>query len=201
MSIKTKYLLPLLLLPATSWADAGPFIEPIINYEQMDTKVNYPQPFNDSKGDAEGYGLGARIGIHLYESIFFGLDGRYAQTEYNANSGDYVADTNQYNYGPVLGVQLPTPISLRVWGGYIVDGEFDPGRANNTDMRFEDANGYRVGAGLGIAMLSVNLEYQKIKYDKAILESAGPFDPNERFDDVTMDSDGYVLSVSFPLSL
>lgn len=201
MSTKSKYLLALAAFPCLAFADAGPFFEPLVTYEKLDTKVNYPAPFNDSKGESDGYGIGARIGVHLYESLFLGLDGRYAQTEYNANSGDYVADTNQYNYGPVLGVQLPTPISLRVWGGYIVDGEFDPGRANDTDLRFEDASGYRVGAGLGIAMLSLNLEYQKIKYDKAILESAGPFDPNERFDDVSMDADGYLLSISFPVSL
>lgn len=181
--------------------EGGLFVEPMITYENLDSKVNYPNPFGDTKGELSGLGAGLRLGGHVFDTIFIGLDGRYSRPEYSANNGDYTADATAYNYGLVAGVQLPTPISLRVWGGYILGGEFDPERANNVDMRFEKGTGYRVGAGLMLAMVSINLEYQRINYDKAVLESVGPFDPNDSFNDVEAKNDGYVLSVSFPLSL
>lgn len=178
----------------------GLFVEPMLTYENLNSDVNYPSPFDNNEGDSDGLGIGLRLGAHVYESVFLGVDGRFSKLEYNSENDNYNPDADTYNYGVVLGAQLPTPISLRVWGGYILGSEFDPELKDDLDVKFESGSGYRFGAGIMLAMISLNLEYQKIKYDKAILEQIGPFTPNENFDDVELENDGYVLSVSFPFS-
>lgn len=179
----------------------GLFVEPFISYERSDAKVEYPSPLGSSDGEQNGFGAGARLGFHVYESLFIGLDGRFSRLDFEDNDNDYVASGNSYNYGATAGLQIPTDIGLRVWGTYVLGGQVDPDKDNNIDLKFKDGSGYRLGAGILLGTVSLNLEYQKITYDKTEVEELGSLDPNAESSDFKMKSDGYVVSVSFPISL
>ncbi len=131
--------------------------------------------------------------------IFLGIDGRYSKLQFNDSAyGD--AEGSTYNYGPTLGLQTPL-WGIRVWGSYIMGGEYDPASgSNNVDMKFTDARGSRVGGGIRFAALSINLEYENMTYNRSNIESIGSLDIDSSTD-VDLDSAGYLLSVSFPLSL
>ena len=93
----------------------GLFLEPSVTYESSETDVNYPSPFSSSSGKADGLGLGARAGMHFYESFFLGLDVRYAMPQFKDSSVSYDAKSVSTNWGPVVGMQMPI-VGLRVWG-------------------------------------------------------------------------------------
>jgi hypothetical protein len=90
---------------------------------------------------------------------------------------------------------------LRAWASYIVGSNFNPEKSGSLDIEFKDASGYRIGTGLNFLMLSLNLEYQNIKYDKTILEQFGPFSPEVNFDNVDLRNKSWIASVSFPYNL
>lgn len=176
----------------------GLFVEPAITYQWGDTNVSYPAPFSDSTESIKGYGLGLRLGGHVYDTVFLALDGRYARPRYDSSALGGEADASAYNAGLTLGAQTPL-LGIRVWGTYIFTGELDPDEINGADVKFEDFRGYRVGAGIRFAFVSVNLEYQDGKYDKATLQNGGIFGGTS--DDVDGRDKSYILSLSFPLSL
>lgn len=198
-----KKILPLALLSLTSVAyaadSAGLFVEPMLTYEKGESDVDYPAPFGGSDGKVDGFGVGARLGFHVMESLFIGADGRYSKPEFDNDDPDFKTDATAYNYGPVVGVQMPTLLGLRVWGSYILGGEMDLEKKNDVDLKLKDASGYRVGAGVKIGPASLNLEYQQISYDKTELEDAGIFSGSTNNVDAEIQS--YIVSVSFPLSL
>lgn len=197
-----KKILPLALLALTSVAHAntaGLFVEPMLTYEQGESDIDYPAPFGGSDGEVEGWGVGARLGGHVMEALFIGADVRYSKPEVDNDDPDFTSDATAYNYGPVVGVQMPTLLGLRVWGSYILGGELDIDKKNDVDLKLEDASGYRVGAGVKLGPVSLNLEYQQISYDKTELEDAGIFSGSTN--DVDADIESYIVSVSFPISL
>lgn len=182
---------------------AGLFIEPIAQYTQVDSEIKTSQlPIirNDTSGAVEGAGLGLRLGAHAFDILFLGADGRYSKLKFKDSAYGDVDEGSAYNYGPTIGLQTPL-FGIRVWGTYVMGGEFDPGAgANRVDVKFQDARGSRVGAGIRVAMLSVNLEYEDLKYDKTNVESVGNLNVDS-VSDVDFGSKGYLLSLSFPLSL
>ena len=180
-------------------ADGGLFVEPSITYEASSTaKVDWPSPLSSSAGSVLGLGIGARLGVHLADIFFVGADARYSQPKFKDSDNSFEADSASLNYGVVAGLQTPVA-GLRVWGGYVLGGEIDPKEDNGFNFKFKEATGYRVGAGLYVAVVSVNLEYQSLKYNTAELQDAGAFTGN--LDNTTMTNDAYVLSVSFPIAL
>jgi hypothetical protein len=50
-------------------------------------------------------------------------------------------------------------------------------------------------------VVSLNLEYQDIKYDKATLEEFGPFSSGTSFGSVNLTDKSWIASVSFPIAL
>ena len=88
-----------------------------------------------------------------------------------------------------------------MWGTYIADGNLDPKEDNNVDLKFTKAKGSRFGVGFHVAVVSVNLEYQDIKYGSTELEKLGPFSNINAQDDIELTEKGLVASVSFPMSL
>ncbi len=178
----------------------GLFLEPAVTYETGDTSVNYPSPLSNSSGKAEGFGLGARIGFHLYEAFFLGLDGRYSMPQFKDSSVSYDSKSVSTNWGPVVGMQIPD-IGLRVWGAYILGGELNPEKSGSFDIKFQNAKGYRVGAGFRLAAVSLNLEYQQLKYDQASLEQLGPFSSSSALSGVQLENKSWIASVSFPIEL
>ncbi len=197
-----KKILPLALLTLTSVAHAavaGLFVEPMLTYEQGESNIDYPAPFGGSDGDIEGFGVGARLGVHVWESVFLGADARYSKPRFDNDDPDFSTDATAYNFGPVVGVQMPTLLGLRVWGNYIMGGELDLEERNSVDLKLKNASGYRVGAGVKLGPVSLNLEYQQVEYDKAELQDAGIFSGST--DNVDADIKSYIVSVSFPISL
>jgi hypothetical protein len=181
-------------------AKGGIFVEPSVTFEQGTTVVNYPSPLSDSSGTGTGFGLGARLGFHISEAFFFGLDGRYSMPQYKDSSVEYDAKSVSTNWGPVVGMQMPE-IGLRLWGSYILGGILDPAPSGSFDVKFQNATGYRVGAGFRVSSVSLNLEYQQLRYGQTVLEQAGPFASGSPLDDVNLNNKAWLVSVSFPLAL
>lgn len=169
-----------------------------MTYELGDTDVNYPTPFSNSTGESNGLGLGLRLGFHLNEIFFLALDGRYATPQFKDSSVTYDEKANSSNWGPVVGLQMPTA-GLRLWGSLIAGGTLDPASTGNFDVKFDEASGYRLGVGLHLFSLSLNLEYQDLKYGQARLQKLGPFSTTSDLDNVDLESKSWIASVSFPL--
>ncbi len=178
----------------------GLFVEPAVTYEIGATTVNYPPPLSNSSGEADGFGVGARIGFHFYESFFLGIDGRYSMPQFKDSSVNYNSRSVATNWGPVVGMQIPN-IGLRVWGVLILGAGLDPDRSGSFDVDFNNSKGYRIGTGFRVSIVSLNLEYQQIGYDKTSLEQIGPFSSSASFGNVNLDNNSWIGSVSFPLEL
>lgn len=179
----------------------GFFIEPMVTYEKGTGDVELPDPFDKSDTTLEGFGLGARLGFHIYDSVFIGADGRYSMPRYNDDDLGQKVNSTSWNYGPFVGIQMPTTIGLRVWGGYIMGGELDPDKDKGVDLKFSEGTGYRIGAGVRLGITSVNLEFQNITYDKTKVEEVGVFNTGYKTGDIEQKNSSWVVSVSFPFSL
>lgn len=179
----------------------GLFIEPMITWESGSGDIDLPSPLGGSSADVDGFGLGARVGFHVMESLFIGADGRYSFPNFKEKKLEMDTDAKSWNVGPVVGIQMPTTFGLRVWGGYIAAGELDPDRDNSVDVKFKSGQGFRVGAGVKLGIVSVNAEYQKIKYDKTEIESVGVFNPGSETHKTDLDNESLVLSASFPIGI
>ena len=183
---------------ANAISAGGLFVEPAVTYETGTTDVNYPSPLSNSSGEMKGLGLGARLGFHVSEVLFLGVDARYSKPDFKDSSVSYDSESSAYNWGPVIGMQMPI-VGLRIWGSYILGGELDPEKSGSFDVKFTKGTGYRVGAGFRIAAVSLNLEYQQLNYDSATLQQLGPFSSTSEFDGVDLESQLWIASVSFPL--
>jgi hypothetical protein len=181
-------------------SNGGLFIEPGLSFEKGDAVVNYPPIFGKSSGTINGFGLSAKVGFHFSELFFIGVDGRFAMPTYKDSSLGYDATALSHNWGPIVGFQMPHQ-GLRVWGTYVMGGEFDPKKDGALDVKFDEASGFRLGAGMRAALVSLNLEYQELKYDRAVLEQLGPFTGNSNFGGVRMENKTWVASVSMPVEL
>ncbi len=177
----------------------GVFIEPMLTYESGTSEVSFPSPAGNSESDFDAIGIGARLGFHVHEAIFLGIDGRYSKVEFENDDTDIDTDGSSYNLGPVIGFQMPTTLGLRVWASYVMAGEMDLDEDRDIDVTFKDISGYRVGAGIKLAMVSLNLEYQNVEYDKVTVKDAGFFSGSTN--NVDAENKSYILSVSFPISL
>ncbi|MFZ4403147.1 MAG: outer membrane beta-barrel protein [Pseudobdellovibrionaceae bacterium] len=185
---------------AAEQSTMGLFLEPSVTYESSETSVNYPSPFSSSSGKADGLGLGARAGMHFYESFFLGLDVRYAMPQFKDSSVSYDAKSVSTNWGPVVGMQMPI-VGLRVWGSYIFGGELNPEKSGSFDIKFQNAKGYRIGTGFRLAAVSLNLEYQQLKYDEVTLEQIGPFSSSSALNGVQLENKTWIAGVSFPIEI
>jgi hypothetical protein len=201
-----KYLLPVMTLlfvctPVLAEENKGGlFIEPMITYEQGDGEIDYPSPFGTSDTTSKGFGIGGRLGFHVHKSVFLGVDGRYSSLELKVDGSDTKSDAKAWNFGPMIGIQMPTTIALRVWASYIMDGQIDPEKDNGFDVKFEDGTGYRVGAGLKLGIASLNLEYQNLTYDKTRIQAVGNFGTNS-VSSTSLENNTWIASVSFPIGL
>ncbi|KYG66412.1 hypothetical protein AZI86_05015 [Bdellovibrio bacteriovorus] len=194
--LKTLPTLLLVSLLATTSQAAGLFVEPLVTYEgSSKTEIDWPTPWQNSSGSVEGLGIGARLGMHAGDILLLAADVRYSKPQFKDSSNNIDTASNQYNYGLMVGAQTPF-LGIRVFGTYILGGELNPDEDNSVDAKFTEGTGYRVGAGVHFAFVSVNLEYQDMKYNKTTLESVGPFAGPDLDYDLTNKS--YILSVGFP---
>ena len=179
----------------------GAFVEPMLTYERGTGEVDFPSPINSSSTDINGFGIGARLGLHVFDTIFLGLDGRYSMPKFEDSSLGQDIRAKAWNYGPVVGLQMPTSIALRVWAGYIFDGRLDPDKDKNVNEKFTDAHGYRIGAGLKLGIVSLNLEYQDLKYDNTDINEVGIFNPGYSTSNIHLDTSSWILSASFLIGI
>lgn len=186
---------------ADETSDLGLFIEPSITWEKGSADIDLPSPLGKSSSDVDGFGLGARVGFHVMDSLFIGVDGRYSFPTFKEDKLGMDTDAKSWNAGPVVGLQMPTTLGLRVWGSYIAAGELDPDRDNSVDVKFKSGQGFRVGAGVKLGVVSLNAEYQKLKYDKTEVQSVGIFDPGSESHKTTLDNESVILSASFPIAI
>ena len=181
-------------------SELGLFVEPGVTYEMGKTKTDWPG-FSSSSGESSGFGLMGRLGLHVYDIVFAGVDARYSMPNFKDSSVNYSADATQFNWGPMVGIQTPV-FGIRVWGNYIVGGFLDPKQSGNGfDVKLNNPTGYRVGVGGRFLMLSVNLEYQNLKYDSLSVESFGGFSVNGNYTSVKPTNESWIVSVSFPISI
>ena len=52
-----------------------------------------------------------------------------------------------------------------------------------------------------MSVVSLNVEYQKIKYSETRFQELGPITANNVRQDTELDNDSMVLSVSFPIAI
>jgi hypothetical protein len=202
MKFSTRAILvaSLLTLSAPAFAaDGGLFIEPSLTYETSDAKIDYPTGFSNSSGSANGAGIGLRVGGHVADILFVGADLRYSKPTYKDSTVNSEAASSAYNYAPVVGVQTPL-FGIRVWGAYVLGGELAPEEDKGVQMKFSDPKGYRIGAGIHFLLVSINLEYQDLKYDKTTLEKAGPLTGIDMSGN-KLTNKSYIVSVSMPIAL
>lgn len=198
--VQTAFLILATSVAAQAQSSSGGFfLEPAVTYELGNTTTTYPSPFSNATGTSNGLGFGGRLGFHLNDMFFLGVDGRYATTDFKDSSVSYDAKAISTNWGPVVGLQMPTA-GMRLWGGYIINSELNPESSGSIDVKLSQGTGYRLGTGFHLAAVSLNLEYQEIKYTSATLEKVGPFTAGT-FNDVNMTNKTWLASVSFPLSL
>lgn len=188
-----------LAVPAMAQSAGGLFVEPGVTYERGTTKTDWPLIATDSSGESNGLGLMGRLGFHVADIVLLGVDARYSMPNFKDSSVNYSADATQFNWGPMVGIQTPV-FGLRVWGTYVAGGMLDPKASNSFDVKWEDSTGYRIGAGLRFMMLSCNLEYQNLKYDKLTVENAGGLTLGS-FSSVKPKNESWIVSVSFPLDM
>lgn len=180
----------------------GFFIEPMIIATQEDTTIKtsqLPVINDDTSGTSNGYGVGLRIGGHVNEIVNLGLDARYSKTSLD-DSFYRKADSNAYDIAPTIGIQTPY-YGVRLLASYVVAGESDPNAGyQGLDLKFKEANGWRVGAGVFIAAVSLNLEYQDLTYNSTEIQSFGSRTVNNATS-VDANNRGYTLSLSFPVEM
>ena len=180
----------------------GFFLEPLIFASQEDQTIKSAQlsaAAGNSDISTRGYGAGLRIGGHISEVFLLGLDARYARVD--AGDSYYRSeDANVYNLAPFIGAQTPF-FGIRVLAGYVAVGENNPGSSTRgVNLKFKEAAGWRFGAGVHVGAVGINLEYQDLTYNKTEIESFGQVAINNDTN-IDMQSRGYALSVSFPISL
>lgn len=193
----------LLLVSGQSLAQetAGFFVEPMVTYERGSGNINFPSPFSNSETKVRGYGIGARLGTQVYDMVFAGLDTRYSLPNFQDSSLNQDVSSTSWNISPIVGVQMPSPVGLRVWGSWIVAGELDPDRDKGVDEKFIGGNGYRLGAGFRVGLVSLNAEYQYIEYDETEVAEVGIFTPGYSSKNIALENKSLILSVSMPIGL
>jgi len=190
----------LFLFPVFAMADAGLFLEPGVHYENSKLTVTNPSTLvGNQEEKITGVGVGARLGIHFFDILFVAGDARYSRPRYESDALNGSADAAAYNLGATIGVQTPVA-GLRVWATSVLDGGLDPETISGTNIKYTGFNGYRVGAGFYVAMISIDFEYEDAKYKNAELESVGPFSTNA-ISNMDGTQKGYILGVSFPIAL
>jgi hypothetical protein len=178
---------------------AGLFIEPSVTYENGKGAIDFAS-LAQPDGNLKGYGLGLRFGGHISDVLFLALDGSYSKPKFEDENGNFSYDLKSWLLGVTLGLQTPVA-GLRVWGSYIPVGEMSlAGRgANDSNIKYKDPRLWKVGVGLRVKVISLNLEYLTGDYTTLQVENAGSVLSGNYDGDFTRKS--WIASVSFPFAL
>lgn len=127
----------LLISFSAAYADSGAFIEAMATYETGTGDINFPSPINSLDSTLKGFGVGARIGAQVWQTIFAGVDARYSIPKLTDTTLDQDVKSKAWNAGPLLGIQMPTPIALRFWGSWVLAGQIDPDEDKGVDEKYK----------------------------------------------------------------
>ncbi len=180
---------------------SGIFIEPMVTYENGSGDINFPSPFNNSETTVDGFGVGARFGAQVYSTVFAGFDARYSIPNFEDTTLKQNISSTAWNFAPLVGIQMPSIVDLRFWGSWILAGELDPDLDKGVDEKFKSGNGYRLGLGFRVALISLNLEYQFVKYDETEISEVGIFTPGYTTNNIVLENKSLVFSVSMPIGI
>jgi hypothetical protein len=180
---------------------SGVFLEPMVTYETGTGEVNFPSPINSSESKVKGFGTGARFGAQVWETVFAGIDGRYSIPTFKDTTLNQDIKSKSWNIAPMIGIQMPTPVGLRMWGSWILAGHLDPDSDKGVNEKFKSGNGFRVGGGFRVGMISMNAEYQYIKYDETEIQDVGVFTPGYTASNIALTNKSLILSISIPIGL
>jgi hypothetical protein len=180
---------------------SGLFVEPMLTYETGSGDVNFPAPINSSDSKVRGFGVGARAGAQVWSTVFAGVDARYSIPKLKDTTLDQDIKSKSWNGGPMVGLQMPTIVGLRFWGTWILAGQLDPDKDKGVDEKFKNGKGFRLGGGFRIGLISLNAEYQYIKYDETEIQEAGVFTTGYTTSNIALKNKSFIASVSIPIGL
>ncbi|QDK39587.1 hypothetical protein DOE51_01370 [Bdellovibrio sp. NC01] len=172
----------------------GLFLEPGIFYEKGDHETTWPSPFSSSTGSTHGGGIDLKLGVSFGSVFYLAADGMWSKVKFEDSSNDYSANATSNAYAGILGFQFPV-VGLRAWGGYVFNATLDPDQDGTYDVKFDEGKGWKAGIGFKIFIVSLNVEYMQIKYDKSKLEAPVATDFDEK-----MENKVGMISVSFPMN-
>ncbi len=174
----------------------GFFVEPGLRYDSITGDINLPAPFGNSNVDAQGLGVNARVGFHIFDVMFVAAEANYSQLSFEEDATSFSSDGSAYSFGPTVGFQTPWA-GVRIWGTYIADGAFNPSSDNGVEIDFEDQRGYKVGLGLRFAKFGASIEYQDTTYESVDVNNFG----GGNIGGLEMQNEAWIGSISFPISL
>jgi hypothetical protein len=185
------------LSASISYSASGLFIEPYFAYEKSTAEVDLGPLQPD--GDLEGWGAGIRLGAHVNDVFFAGIDGIYSDLALKDDSDDNNdLDTRSWLLGPVVGMQTPYA-GVRVWIAYYLLGKIDMDRTDDSyNIGYKDPKIWKLGAGVRAGPVSLNAEYLTGKYTTFEVDNLGPLTGDY---DNEAKREGFLVSVSFPYSL
>ncbi len=141
-----------------------------VNFEKHESHLIVPYPMKLSA--IQIVKMETRKLIHFLKRAFVGV------------SANYSTGPSYSNYGPVIGIQLPSRIGLRLWGGLSQGRTMDMQKDYIMDSKASGFNGHRVGMGIKLkGDLNLDLEYQTIDGQQSARNNS------------------YLMSLSVPLNL
>ena len=191
----------LLISLSAAHAESGVFIEPMATYETGSGNINFPSPINTSDSKVNGFGVGARVGAQVWQTVFAGVDGRYSIPKLKDTTLNQDIKSKAWNAGPMVGIQMPTPVGLRIWGSWILAGQLNPDLDKGVDEKFKNGKGFRLGGGFRVGLISLNAEYQYIKYDETKIQGSGVFTPGFTTSGIALKNKSFIMSISIPIGL
>lgn len=202
--MKKKILVLFVLLASFTFARAeasGVFVEPMFTYETGSGDIAFPAPTNTSDSKVKGFGVGARLGAEVWQTVFAGVDARYSIPKLKDTTLNQDVKSKSWNGGPMVGIQMPTPVGLRLFGSWILAGQLNPDADKGVDAKFKNGKGFRLGGGFRVGLVSLNAEYQYIKYDESEISESGVFTPGYNPNNIALKNKSLIVSISIPIGL
>jgi len=176
----------------------GPYVEPTLFYETGTSQFSSDSGIINFDGKLEGFGVGVKGGLHVWEIGFAGLDFMYSQPKFTESQGRFSSNTKSWLLGVLAGAQMPVA-GLRVWAGYSPLGNMDQDRDRGLQMKFSNPSIFKLGAGIHVSMVSINLEYLWGSYGKSDITNDNS--TYATFANASAKRNTFLLGVSFPINL
>lgn len=183
-------------LGISSAANAQLFVEPGITLEQGNARFNEGSGIIGFSGDLKGLGVSLKVGGHINDIFFLSVDAMYSQPDFSSTY--YSTKTRSMLAGLTAGLQTPYE-GVRVWASYLPLGNFDQDSSQGLQMKFSEPQIWKIGAGLRVSTVSLNLEYFTGRYNMSSVQNNGS--TFAQFNHADAKRETWMLGVSFPYAL